>query len=105
VFIRTAGSDFNPDTSPLEEYFAGRGASFLIGFHHLVCYLLVAGQITEAMKVTASFIATFAETTEDQPIPEGNGLGNARYTMDILMQRLECRRQWWRAARELAFTD
>ncbi|RCI78364.1 hypothetical protein DNK03_14400 [Brucella anthropi] len=66
--------DFIRDTSAPEEYFARRGASFSIGFHHLVRYLLVAGQIAEAMKVTAAFVSTFKEETEDQPIPEATWL-------------------------------
>lgn len=66
--------DFIRDTSVPEEYFAMRGASFSIGFHHLVRFLLVAGQIAEAMKVTAAFVSIFEEETEDQPIPDATWL-------------------------------
>ncbi|GEO12975.1 hypothetical protein [Microvirga aerophila] len=66
--------DFIRDTSVPEEYFARRGASFSIGFHHLVRFLLVAGQIAEAMKVTAAFVSIFEEETEDQPISEATWL-------------------------------
>lgn len=62
--------DFIRDTSEPMELYARRGYGFSIGFHHLVVFLLLAGQTKVAKKVTAEFVATLLKETEDLPIEE-----------------------------------
>ncbi len=66
--------DFVRDTSAPLEFFARRGYSFSIGFHHLVIFLLAVGQAEIAKSVTDEFIATLIAETDDVPLGEATWL-------------------------------
>jgi hypothetical protein len=57
------------DTSVPAPYYRRRRYSFVIGYKYLVRFLVLAGQIELADKITTAFIDSLVEEVREQPIP------------------------------------
>lgn len=98
--------EFIRDTSEQTPYFKRRGKGFVLGYKHLVRFLLMVGQTDLAIAVTDEFVETLVSEVGDQPIPDARWLqpaGSSGVSLELLFERLN----WpvpmvrWRAARAI----
>ena len=93
------------DTSVPAPYYRCRRYSFVIGYKHLVRFLMLVGQVEIADKITTAFVDSLAQEVREQPIPETPWFiaNSAPLPLSFLFQRLK----WpvpmsrWRTAKEI----